>query len=289
MAATPGTFKDADLLEMASEEMRGTVTSRLMSMNSQLFVTSKDITTVANQSKYDIPADSIGNKVKDVVFVDTSGTEIDVVMIDTKAKSNLGIRSGSGFGTNFGSHGYFLEDNKIVFFPEDVTSFPTIRVYYHRRPSELIKVTEASEVTVVNTGTNTVTVSLALPTGFVTGALLDIVQGDPNFALRANASAVVSITSQDIEFGAGVVDDVAVGDWVALTGESPIIQLPYEVHGWLAQATAIKVLESHGDSDVKVLQAKSKELDQNFAINFQPRVDDDPEVIVQYDNISDYL
>jgi len=176
-----------------------------------------------------------------------------------------------------------------VFFPKDVTAFPTIRVYYHRRPSELVKVTEASEVTAVDTGTNTVTVALALPTGFVTGALLDIVQGDPNFSLRANASAVVSISSQDIEFGAGVVDDVQIGDWVALTGESPIIQLPYEVHGWLAQATAIKVLESHGDSDVKVLQAKSKELDQNFAIMFQPRVDDDPEVIVQYDNISDYL
>ncbi len=107
MAATPGTFKDADLLEMASEEMRGTVTARLLSMRSGLFVTKKDISTVAGQSEYDIPADSISNKVKDLVFVDTSGNEIDIVMIDTKAKSSLGLRSGSGFGTQFGSHGYF--------------------------------------------------------------------------------------------------------------------------------------------------------------------------------------
>ena len=53
--------------------------------------------------------------------------------------------------------------------------------------------------------------------------------------------------SSSLTFTETLPTDLAVGDYVALAGKSPIAQIPYEAHHLLAQLGAIKVNEALGD------------------------------------------
>jgi len=282
-APSQGTLTNADILEIASEEMRGGITNDIMALDSNLFVDILDITVVSGQSAYDMPPNAIGTKIKDVVFVNSSGDEVDVPLITTKLKSNRIFRTGGR------PAGYYLEDYKIKFFPTEITVFPTIRIYYYRRPNELVKTSEAAKVLSVDTGTGILGIELLVPSAFAVGTSCDIVKGTPNFTFRKQATNILTIASLDIGFTVADVADVVVGDWIALEGESPLIQLPYEAQPWLAQATATKILEQWGDADVKILQQKMMELRAQFFTMFQPRVDDDPKKIVPHRSLSTWM
>ena len=95
-----------------------------------------------------------------------------------------------------------------------------------------------------------------------------------------DVASIVTAT-KTLTMTAAIPDGTAVGDWVSLAGDSPIPQIPYEVHNILAQRGAIKVLESLGDaSGLQAAADVYTDMVDKFKITVTPRADDSPKRLV---------
>jgi hypothetical protein len=74
---------------------------------------------------------------------------------------------------------------------------------------------------------------------------------------------------------------LTIGDHVALAGECCIPQIPSDLHVFLAQKTAERILESQGDAQgLAMAQAKSKEMEFRSGTIIDNRVDESPPKLV---------
>ena len=79
--------------------------------------------------------------------------------------------------------------------------------------------------------------------------MLDLVQANPHFDTLAIDQVITSVTTTAIIFSSTLPTRLAVGDWVSLQGQSPVIQLPLELHPLLAQRVANQCLKNSPHSE----------------------------------------
>ena len=164
-----------------------------------------------------LTADSLsrgGGKLRGLQLIDSSGNVFDFPMI-TEEDERMPF-SGIGCGVAFA---FKVEGNYIKVAPVP-TAAPgcSIRFLIYFRPNELCAATDAAQITAINTGTGQVTVG-AVPSTFSTVTSLDLINGYPGFECRAydwlpqRTGALITFAS---------ASGLAIGDWIALSGQSPI-------------------------------------------------------------------
>lgn len=85
------------------------------------------------------------------------------------------------------------------------------------------------------------------------------------------------------------LEGMNVGDYMALRGESPFAHIPVEGYPLLEQAVVVKVLEGLGDREgMAAAQTKLSELVQLFPDLITPRVDGNPQKIINRNSIMKY-
>ena len=85
--------------------------------------------------------------------------------------------------------------------------------------------------------------------------------------------------------GITVSSDVAVGDYVCPAGQSPIPQIPYELHPVLMQLTASRVVGRLGDAKGKqLLSEAANNMLKNMIENLKPRIANQPQRIVNLES-----
>lgn len=269
------TFGDPDILALATEELKLGVVPFMMKNRSEYFVTYSDTPIVSGTSTYSIPTRAIGGKIKGASLVDSAGNILPFPLID---KADLPFFNNSNGGGRFS---FYFEGNDVVLVPTP-TSTPnlSIRFSYYSRPGDLVQTTSAAQITSINSGANQVTVS-SLPTSITTSTSVDFIKGRPGFELRGMDRTISLIASTTLTFSTSLPSSLAVNDWIALSEQSPIPQIPTELHPMLAQRTAIKILESLGDDQgLKLAQGKLQEMEQNALHLISPRSDANPKKLI---------
>lgn len=263
------TFTDAKLLRIATEEMRSMLVPFIMSVREEYFVTYKDYTITASQSAYRIPERAIGGKLRDAVMVDSSGTIYELTRIPSQRRAN------SNTGT---PNSFYIEGNYVCLYPTPAVTVNTLRLYYYQRPGELIATSAAAACTGLS---STVVTSGAVPSTMSTSTPLDFIRNGPGFETLAIDKTPSGKTGTTLTFAASTIpSEFAVGDYVCLAGQSPIPQIPYELHTILYQRTAIKVLEAIGDdAGLKRAREQLKEMENYQVQLISNRVDTKPKVI----------
>jgi hypothetical protein len=257
--ASQSTYTNARFLELASEELWTYIVPMVLSTQEDYYVTTKDYTI--SGTSYTLPPRAIGGKLRDVVLVNSSGQELSVPRMDL---SNQDVQRGTYF---------WLQGNKIRF--AEAPTQPTLRVYYHIRPSQLIELTSCGRVTSV--GSSTIEVDVA-PSTFTTARAYDVVSGEAPHTLKQMDLAVTNVSGTTITFA--TLPDVAVGDYFCLAGEAPVVQTPYELIPLLAQRVAVKVMEAEGDLQGQQASQAALQRMEKAAFNLlQPRVDGEPQKI----------
>lgn len=271
-------FSPSDLIDLATDEMETLIVPQIMSVREEYFVTYKDV-AVANSSEpvyIPIPFDAIGQKLRDVVWVNNNQT------LTSIPRYELEQASGTVYiDTNNRTNGFMVQGNDIVLFPSTSGS-GTIRLYYFKRPLVLTATTNCGQITAIDTDTNEVTLSF-LPSQWTTGNDLNVINQYQPFETKVTSVAITGISFSTVTVAS--TDDMSVGDWVALEGYSPIPQLPVEAHKVLAQATVVKCMEAMGDNDG--MKASSQKLMQDMENMFKliaPRVDGAPTKITNAGN-----
>lgn len=256
----------ADFVAFLSEEMHSVLIPAIHAVREEYFVTSKDDVLVADQAAYAIPTRAVGNMLRDVVLVDSGGSEIELPRLDPEF-----LKQENSF-TDPDHAGFYLKDASVILVPTPVNvNGLSLRQKYERRPNNLCQKSAAVKITAINTVTKVVTVT-NMPTAFTASLTYDVINGNPPFNTIADDQVVTLIAGFDMTFSA-LPTGLAVGQWIAESMYSPIPQLPYEGHLVLAQLCAAKILEGMTDHPgLDDARTKAGEMLRSFLDIINPRV-----------------
>lgn len=267
------TFSTTDVLEMGNEALNRYLIPSILSAREEYFVTYKDYTIVSSQAAYIIPYRAVGASVRDVQLLDSAGNVNPIERISVDRLSEF--TSGSGSPCYF-----YIRGDKLVLLPVPSSAYGSLRVYYSIRPGDLVETTSASVISTINTTTNTITVT-TIPSTWITGNSFDLVshQGsqlylDSGIDLTSTLISGTSITLPSLP------SDLAVGDYITLAGNSPLIQLPPDCRPILAGLVAAEMLISMNQPSGQQLLNKAMKDLENIQKILTPRSIGTPELIV---------
>lgn len=259
---------DAQILVLANEELLPVV-ALLKKSQESFFQTSTSQAMVAGQASYRIPSRAIAAAIHQAIRVDASGAEFPL--------SPLGVADvpkWRGTATETGTpHSYYVDRANVVLVPAPATATETLKLVYESRPGRLVdSATEASAITAINTGTRAVTVASAPAAWPTASSPYDFVAGSSPFECRSQ-DAYATRSSNVLTFAAALPTGLAVGDYVALPGESPVAQIPLDLHPLLKARTLLALLTTLGELEAAgPAVAWAKELIDATAGVISPRV-----------------
>ncbi len=273
--ANQNTFTDEDILAFADEELGLSVVPAIMSLHEDYLLFVEDQDLVENQNDYIIPYRAVGNKLYDLQYVDQDGN---VYLMSRATAADEPFYQGS-YTVNR-TYAYYIKNNRISLMPRITGDTQgTLRFIYYIRPSQLVMTEDVGVVTDINTDTGDVTVS-SLPSTFSTNTPLDFYKAQsPHNVLKIDKTPTsVNSTSKTITFDTeDIPSDLAVGDQIALSQQCAIPQIPSDLHVYLAQKTAERILEAQGDSEgLALAKQKSAEMQNSASLMIDNRVDESP-------------
>jgi hypothetical protein len=255
-------FTTVDGFALMNEESRVYVTSVLKSCREEYLVNEQDhdVAFTAGQAQVRVPSRCVGSALRSIWILDSSDEPQPLNRIEPE-RQHLYPGRGSPVG-------YVLRGNTIQLLPAPDAA-GTLRLGYLQRLSTVVAEDACGLITAINTLTREVTLS-ALPSTFTVAETYDLVQGEPPFSALA-IDQTVTIAGSVLTFSS-VPDDLAVGDYVCLAGETPIVQLPLECHALLAQRVTVKVLEAQGGPRYDAAKASLDEMKADVLRLLSPRV-----------------
>jgi hypothetical protein len=264
-------FGDDVIVKIATDELWDTVVPFLMSNREEYLVKVKYVELVAGEDTIDIPSGAVGMKLRDISVVTNA---------NTISESFWGLPriEPDQISTGYTAYrsGFYVQANQIILWPNPNVA-QTLRMTYFRRPNELVETTDCGQVTSIDTGLNTLTLG-NVPVSWTAGTRIDVISNVPGFDTVFEDLTLVTASSPTVELAD--VTGISVGDWICITGESCIPQVPLECHQLLAQASVVKCLESLKDTEgMQLAQAKLSEMFKAFENMTTPRVDGRPKVI----------
>lgn len=269
------TYTDEDILAFADEELMLSVVPAIMTLHEDYLLFQEDTPINANQSEYKIPYRAVGNKLYDLQFVDTNGNILPMSRTTVADRPNY-----NGFYTTNLAYSYFVQNNRIGLLPTNQgPGAGNLRFVYYIRPSSLVFSKEVSVITNIDRNTGIILVN-AVPDTFGTDTKLDMYEfNSPHTIMEIDIyPTAVNASNKSITFNTDDIPDaLAIGDHIALAEHCCIPQIPSDLHVFLAQKTAERILEAQGDLEgLKMAQAKSAEMEVRAGTIIDNRVEESP-------------
>ncbi len=272
-------FSDADILAMGDEQMMILMTPMISSLRQEFFVRLEEEILVNDQSQYKIPYRALGRTLRELKIRDANGTvQYNLPFVVPEDSVNFSNVTGDALG-------YTIRGDKIVVLPRPVNN-PTqyLQKYYELMPSRLIPASEAGVITSVDYNTGIITISAEIE-GFVPGQSMDIVDDKSGCSVLALDIVNSNVNGTDITFDPldfpVAPDTIEPGDYLCISNQTPVLQIPDEAMFVLVQAVSCKILEAQGDFEgLQAAEAKLKENKDALERLLVPRVRSDAPTIV---------
>lgn len=238
------TLTPANILRIGTLETQTGIMKQIMSTRGNYYLTYLDFE--ANEDGlYMVPSAAIAGAMANVELIqDTTIVPVNLIEESEQFSTNSPTST---------SYGYFPKGNYIQILPTPPIGHP--RIWFFKRTSELILTSAACQVTGV---TGAVVSVSSIPSTIVQGSVIDACGDQPPFNILGTRE-ITDITGTDITLDAEV-DDLTVGDWLSLEGQTPIPQIPVEYRIVLAQTIVCKNYEMQGY--IEKLAAAEKKLKQ---------------------------
>lgn len=258
-----GKLAEADLLGFLNDATQDYIVPLLMSTREGFLIAKED--TAISGTEYAMPPRASAERLYRVLLIDSAGNEYPLTRVETARKDN--------------QEGFELVDNTIVTVNAP-SGYTSLRVEYYRMPNRLVALTSAGKVT-AKTAT-TVTLDTA-PSTFSTSEPMDFIAGTAGFRCKGidktptgwnSSTKVLTFTSGDIP------SSLAVGDYVALAGETPIAQIPQTLRPLLEQAACCLALGALGDGKLGTAQKTLEAMEKRLLPTLAPRVPGASRVII---------
>lgn len=265
LIATAGKLTETDLLGFLDDATQDYIVPILMSVREGFLIAKEDTSLVADQTEYAMPERASAERLYRVLLVDSAGEETALDRVETARRSD--------------QEGFELVDNTIVI-SGSVSGYSSLRVEYFRMPNRLVALSATCKV--ASFTDTTVTVD-DIPSTFSTSEPVDFIAGNAGFRCRAidktptnvnQGTNVLTFTSGDIP------STLAVGDYVALAGQTPIMQIPQSLRPLAEQRAVCLALEALGDGKLSTALKSLADMEKRLVPTLASRVPGAPRVII---------
>lgn len=287
VADNQNTFSDQDFIDLMNEEMMIGLVPSILQMKEEYFIFKTLVPLVANKNKYPVPERALANKVREVCYRDTTsktlGNEYEMtrVAIDDRY---TGLGNGTGVNDFSGFRRFYMLGSDLVIHPGVGASVTgSLAFYYYLRPNTLVKNANVASVVSINRTTGEIALS-SIPTGYSGEVEYDFIKAkSPHNILDIDISLTnLNVTTKTITLAvADIPEDLEVGDYVPLAGQTCVPNIPTELHMVLAQRAAQRVLEALGDTEgLANATAKINEMEGKLSTMMTNRVEGSPRKVV---------
>ncbi len=280
-------LSDEDILFLASEELELGVIANIIKTREEYYVYVEQ-QAKNNTGRYPIPSRATGMRLRSVFLKDQNDNPYRCSLISVDQVPLL---------QNYYTNGvydpmYYIENDTVVFLNHTAQTISAayVELHFYLAPNELVLPEECLTITSIDTATGIIEVDeRQIPSGFQSGVEIDFIQAKPSNIIKDYDLEVVSVSSNSPVSSqkfitlapADLPADLAVGDFIALAGQSPVPQLTANLRPLLAQATICRILESQGDNNnIEVAQAKLKQMTKDSMALLQDRTEGNPKKIV---------
>lgn len=285
------TFTDEDLLEMATEEITIGLMEQIITARGDYLVYHVDIPIKEGVNKYDIPARSHGNKLRDASINDVNDPDsviYDLFQVDVENLSDI-----ENYYTYNSRTVFYLENNKLVL-SQDLIKGGTynLRMYFYMRPNKLVVNNRAGIIQSISDGVEVINSEnidvkiisfTSMPKHFNSAIKYDITTHvSPNKILDFSLAPVsINLNLKTISFKASdLTEEIKIGDYVTQEEETIVPNLPTEYHPVVAQRTVRACMESmNDDTGYAKATAKLDEMEKQVFKIVRNRVEGAPKKI----------
>lgn len=262
----------SEILQILTEQLRNYITSFLKGIREEYVIAELDIPITS--ATIPVPARAVGAALRTIAWRD-SGTGLlrrQLSRIEPERRSDFSTAPANGESP----WGYMFQGNNIILLPAVTTG--TLVVSYQQRPGQLVLPTSCAELVSLNSPDSWNVVST--PSEIQVGTLCDIVSATPNFKLLAADVEVAAVYPTAVHFVDDLPTDLGAGDFICLANETPIAQVPYEVHDLLAQAAALEIAQATGSTRLEAIRTGLTDLRAQVTMILSPRTDGSSRPIV---------
>ena len=274
---TQVTFLDEDFLAFANEEMDLGIIPLVMSFREDYYQNSILVPLESNKTRYTIPYRAIGNKLRDLQYIDSSGNVYPMrrIFVEDLHKFDNGFNDLDTTGYNK----YYIENDEIVLVSNPSANGASLKILFYLRPNALVLEEDVAFATAIDRTTGVITLN-QIPEKFEVGGLLDFVEKrSPSKILKYDIPVLsINIPNRTITVDPQYIDQhFTIGDQVSCAEETTLPQLPAELQSLLAQRVAARCLEALGDqAGLQAATAKIAEIEQKIIPMIDNRVDGSP-------------
>ena len=259
------------ILGFANEEIEGKILPTIKAVNQEYLVSSITTPLVSGVQNYSIPYRYMGRTAREVKLFDGTMTR------------NLAlIKLEDAHFYNYASvpNGFYFQGDQIYMVPKPISSSMSLQWWGLQRPGRLTAVANCGVVTSI--GASTVTLA-SVPSTFLTGGLVDMIQGQSGNSLWAQDVAITGIAGNTLSFAVGTVPtSLVVGDYICPPWQSCVLQYPEEAFGLTVCLASIRVFKAIGD--LEAAQAEEQLVSdkiRQFQMMIEPRIEGINEKIIQ--------
>lgn len=228
---------DAELVQVIDEEIQTDIYAAMQMVRADYCVAHRDLTYPAGARFVQLPSVLASSTFVDVFRQDPN----DATRYYPLSRAVSGAPWIASQTTTDQPGSFAIEGDRIALIPRP-TSDVTLLLRYERRPSRLHLTTDGRSAPIVSYDPVTLAFTVTPPTGFAsvvtTGTTVDIVRATPAFDALVQGMEVASVASPVWTLTTGDIDgttpdtapitqsEVNAGDYITVTGETPIFPLP---------------------------------------------------------------
>lgn len=224
------TFGNQALVGFMNEEQQISVTQILKSIREDYWLANFDQPILPNVFSYPMPPRAAAGALRNIVFVDQGGFEIDCPHLDP---DQIKTPSYFGFRPAWQGQGVFLQDDKMVLWPQTISNVAfKLRAKYERRPNQLTLAANCALITAVNVGTQQITVATIPPYIAIIGNAIDVIGTTGQYASQGDGLVISSIGGAVLTISGSTpfTSAVTVGSYVTPAGLTCVPQAPSEAY-----------------------------------------------------------
>lgn len=238
--------EDSDLLRHVNEALREKILAEVAGIREDYFV-KRERATVPASLHVRIPTRAMWGKLRDLWWIDTSGSRIPIDPIDM-ADLDAYVET-TGFPA-----GFYLEDQDVVLVSGGAGG--QLEQAFLFRPGQLVLQDSARLIVSVTPGSKTIVLDDNVPESWGIANRFDVHSPESGAEMIDWGLSATVVSGNLITFTTEIDGTLfgkkalAVGQWLCLEGEAAIPGIPIEWHPLLVRAAAARWVESLGDKEM---------------------------------------
>lgn len=142
LPSNDSTYDCCDVIDILNEELDSYLIPIILKHHEEYLVHEEDSCIIPCIIHYQIPYRAVGNKLRDMYYVDTSDNHHEATRVSIEDRNEFGC----GYVSRISNVPFYPQNDEIVLMKKDLTN-GKLRMLYYLRPNLLVKVNKTAKIT----------------------------------------------------------------------------------------------------------------------------------------------